>query len=274
MVRIDLAIDGDELRGLRGQRREGPPGARGRAPGRCQPGHGPGDRRLSTRDSSRAPISSGPSVTPATGSPRPRKSPAAGAEREYRSLRASVIWGGLLALLIFLGSMRHWFPWMPAFLQNFFVLWALATPVQFVLGLRFYRGAWSALKHGTADMNTLVAVGTSAAYLFSVAATVLPGFFQRAGVEPAGLFRHLGRDHRPHPLRPHARGPGQGQDLRRHPPAHGPAAADGPRRRTGTASAKSPSRRSAPATSSSSGRARRSRSTASSSKDARPSTSP
>ena len=112
----------------------------------------------------------------------------AGADKEYRSLRTSVIWGGALALIIFLGSMRHWFPWMPAFLQNFFVLWALATPVQFYLGLRFYRGAWSALKHGTANMNTLVAVGTSAAYLFSVAATVLPGFFRGAGVEPQVYF--------------------------------------------------------------------------------------
>jgi Cu+-exporting ATPase len=112
----------------------------------------------------------------------------AGADREYRALRTSVIWGGALALVIFLGSMRHWFPWMPAPLQNFFVLWALATPVQFVLGLRFYRGAWSALEHGTANMNTLVAVGTSAAYLFSAVATVLPGFFQKAGFEPQVYF--------------------------------------------------------------------------------------
>jgi Cu+-exporting ATPase len=110
------------------------------------------------------------------------------ADKEYRSLRTSVIWGGALALIIFLGSMRDWFPWMPAFLRNFFILWALATPVQLVLGLRFYRGAWSALKHGSANMNTLVAVGTSAAYLFSVAATVLPGFFRGAGVEPQVYF--------------------------------------------------------------------------------------
>ncbi|HPW18193.1 MAG TPA: heavy metal translocating P-type ATPase [Candidatus Aminicenantes bacterium] len=112
----------------------------------------------------------------------------AGPAKEYRALRASVIWGGALALTIFLGSMRRWFPWMPAILQDFFVLWALATPVQFVLGLRFYRGAWSALRHGTANMNTLVAVGTSAAYLFSAAATVFPGFFRRAGVEPQVYF--------------------------------------------------------------------------------------
>jgi Cu+-exporting ATPase len=112
----------------------------------------------------------------------------AGAAKDYRSLRTSVLWGGALALIIFLGSMRHWFPWMPAFLRDFFVLWALATPVQFVLGLRFYRGAWSALKHGTANMNTLVAVGTSAAYFFSAAATVYPGFFRKAGVEPQVYF--------------------------------------------------------------------------------------
>ncbi len=110
------------------------------------------------------------------------------AGRELASLRRSVAGGGALALLIFLGSMRHWFPWAPAFLQDHRVLWALATPVQFLLGLRFYRGAWSALRRRSADMNTLVAVGTSAAYLYSAAATVLPGFFRRAGVEPAVYF--------------------------------------------------------------------------------------
>jgi Cu+-exporting ATPase len=114
--------------------------------------------------------------------------PGAQADRDFRSLRSSVIWGAALAALIFLGSMRNWFPWMPGLLQNFFVLWALATPVQFYLGARFYRAAWSALRHGTANMNTLVAVGTSAAYFFSVVATVLPGFFRRAGVEPQVYF--------------------------------------------------------------------------------------
>ncbi|HOW85227.1 MAG TPA: heavy metal translocating P-type ATPase [Candidatus Aminicenantes bacterium] len=110
------------------------------------------------------------------------------ADRDYRALRTSVVWGGLLALAIFLGSMRRWFPWMPAFLQDFRVLWALATPVQFGLGRRFYGAAWSALRRGTANMNTLVAVGTSAAYLFSAAATVFPGFFRRAGIEPQVYF--------------------------------------------------------------------------------------
>jgi len=109
-------------------------------------------------------------------------------EKEYKTLRAKVIAGAALGVVIFLGSMRHWFPWVPPFLQNFFVLWALATPVQFVLGLQFYRGAWGALRHRTADMNTLVAVGTSAAYFFSVAATIFPSFFHGAGVMPEVYF--------------------------------------------------------------------------------------
>ena len=50
---------------------------------------------------------------------------------------------------------------------------ALATPVQFWIGRRFYVGAWHALRGGAANMDVLVALGTSAAYLFSVAVTLL-----------------------------------------------------------------------------------------------------
>ncbi|MBT6824038.1 cadmium-translocating P-type ATPase [archaeon] len=49
-----------------------------------------------------------------------------------------------------------------------YILWILATPVQFYIGLQFYRGAWAALKNKSANMDTLVALGTSAAYFFSV----------------------------------------------------------------------------------------------------------
>jgi Cu+-exporting ATPase len=51
---------------------------------------------------------------------------------------------------------------------------ALATPVLFFSGWQFYRGAWKAVRHLTADMNTLIAVGTGAAYLYSLAATTAP----------------------------------------------------------------------------------------------------
>jgi P-type Cu+ transporter len=48
-----------------------------------------------------------------------------------------------------------------------YILWALATPVQFIVGWQFYKGAWSALKNKTANMDSLIALGTSAAYIFS-----------------------------------------------------------------------------------------------------------
>ena len=127
-------------------------------------------------------------VPDAGGDPERRGGEALRADEEYRTLKTSVIWGGALALVVFLGSMRHWFPWMPGVLQNSWVLWALATPVQFGLGRRFYKGAWGALRHRSADMNTLVAVGTTAAYLFSAVATAVPGLLRSAEVGPQVYF--------------------------------------------------------------------------------------
>jgi Cu+-exporting ATPase len=58
--------------------------------------------------------------------------------------------------------------WLPAWLQ-----WLLATPVQFWSGARFYRGAWTSLRSGAANMDVLVVLGTSSAYFFSVAVWLL-----------------------------------------------------------------------------------------------------
>jgi Cu+-exporting ATPase len=49
-----------------------------------------------------------------------------------------------------------------------YIIWALSTPVQFYIGAQFYKGAWAALKNKTANMDSLIAIGTSAAYFFSV----------------------------------------------------------------------------------------------------------
>jgi Cu+-exporting ATPase len=108
--------------------------------------------------------------------------------KEYKKLKLRFISGIILAVVIFLGSTRHWFPWVPGFLNNFFVLWALATPVQFIIGWPFLKGAWVSFRHRNADMNTLIAVGTMAAYLYSVAATLFPSFFRKAGIAPAVYF--------------------------------------------------------------------------------------
>ncbi len=103
------------------------------------------------------------------------------AQREIRVLRNRVIFAGVLAAVIMVLSLMPGFPWKP------YLLWALATPVQFWTGWRFYKGMWGALRHRTADMNTLIAVGTSAAYLYSVTAVLFPSLFATAGIEP-GLY--------------------------------------------------------------------------------------
>ncbi|MDD5486022.1 MAG: heavy metal translocating P-type ATPase [Dehalococcoidales bacterium] len=69
-----------------------------------------------------------------------------------------------------------------------YLLWLLATPVQFWAGSGFYSGTWSALKNKSADMNTLIALGTSVAYFFSVAVLLLPGVFSAAGITTTVYF--------------------------------------------------------------------------------------
>ncbi|OGB91221.1 MAG: copper-translocating P-type ATPase [candidate division NC10 bacterium RIFCSPLOWO2_02_FULL_66_22] len=109
-------------------------------------------------------------------------------EREIRTLKTKLIAGIILTLPVFFGSFPEWFPWIPRILQNFWVLLVLTTPVQFWGGAQFYRGFWAALKHKTSDMNTLIAVGTSAAYLYSLAMTAVPEFFRTRGIAPAVYF--------------------------------------------------------------------------------------
>jgi Cu+-exporting ATPase len=107
---------------------------------------------------------------------------------EFKTLKKRLIIGAVLAALIFLGSMPQFFPWVPGFLNDPFVLWLLATPVQFWIGRQFYVGAWGALIRKSANMNTLIAVGTSAAYFYSAAATLFPSFFESGGIAPAVYF--------------------------------------------------------------------------------------
>ena len=73
-------------------------------------------------------------------------------------------------------------PALPVWLQ-----FALATPVQFWAGARFYRGAWNALRGGAANMDVLVALGTSAAYFFSVAVWLVPLADQHVYFEAAAV---------------------------------------------------------------------------------------
>jgi Cu+-exporting ATPase len=83
-------------------------------------------------------------------------------------------------------ALRSALPWLYAIPASV-LSWALLVVTLGVMawaGRHFYTRAWSALRHRSADMNTLVAVGTGAAFLYSLLATVMPDFFLRRGVAP------------------------------------------------------------------------------------------
>ncbi|MBA7594429.1 Copper-exporting P-type ATPase [subsurface metagenome] len=104
------------------------------------------------------------------------------ARREIKRVRNRFIFAAVLGLAIMILGFG------PSFMGKPYLLWALATPVQFWAGWRFYKGTWGALRHRTADMNTLIAVGTSAAYFYSVVAILFPSLFVAAGREPSLYF--------------------------------------------------------------------------------------
>jgi P-type Cu+ transporter len=86
--------------------------------------------------------------------------------------------------------LRRVLPWMYQVSDNA-IRWSLFALAAFILGWagrRFYTKAWSALLHKTADMNTLVALGTGTAFLYSAASTIAPGFFVAHGIAPDVYF--------------------------------------------------------------------------------------
>ena len=107
-------------------------------------------------------------------------------QAEFRRLIGKVAVGGILSALIVLGAMTVMLklPFQVKVLDNPWVQWVLATPVLFWCGGTFFKNAWKALKHHAATMDTLVAIGTGAAYLYSVFATLFPGFFTAQGFMP------------------------------------------------------------------------------------------
>lgn len=75
---------------------------------------------------------------------------------------------------------------------NFQLQLLIQTPIQFWVGWQFYRGAWNALKNRTSDMNTLIATGTSAAYIYSVLVTFVPSLFAAEGLVSEVYFDTAG----------------------------------------------------------------------------------
>jgi Cu2+-exporting ATPase len=69
-----------------------------------------------------------------------------------------------------------------------YIMWALATPVVVIAGQQFFIGAWKQAKHRSANMDTLVALSTGVAYLFSVFNTLFPGYWHSKGLHAHVYF--------------------------------------------------------------------------------------
>ncbi len=115
-------------------------------------------------------------------------------EREIAGLRRRFAWAAALSspLIVFemlphalepIGLAPSGWPTLPPWLQL-----VLATPIVFWCGARFFRGAWAGLRRRAADMDTLIAMGTGTAYGYSTVATLAPGIFRAAGIEPHVYF--------------------------------------------------------------------------------------
>ncbi len=110
-------------------------------------------------------------------------------EREYRKLWRKFWVGVALAVPILIGSTPEIFPFarfIPDSIRNFLMM-LLTIPILWYVGGQFFRGFWNALRHRTADMNTLVAVGTGSAFLYSAVAAVFPVVFTSAG-KPVDVY--------------------------------------------------------------------------------------
>jgi len=109
-------------------------------------------------------------------------------EKQVKIMKCKLAAGGVLSIFIFLGSFPQWFSFVPQILNNNWVLLVLTAPVQFWVGWQFYSGLKLLIKYRTADMNTLIAIGTLAAYFYSAAVTVFPVFFTKGMIAPAIYF--------------------------------------------------------------------------------------
>ncbi len=105
-------------------------------------------------------------------------------QQTLKVLRIKLILSGVVSVLLMVSMI----PFAPSWLQNPWWLLLITTPVQFWAGRQFYQGAWSGLKNVTANMDTLVALGTSVAYFYSTAAVLFHDWFLQVGLEPHLYF--------------------------------------------------------------------------------------
>ena len=119
-------------------------------------------------------------VSGAGGDVAAEESEANARDAEYQGIKRRFIIAAVLSAPVLVIAMTHGRIELFNFAGVNWLQLALATPVVFYCGAQFYRGAWAAFRHRAADMNTLIAIGTGAAYLYSIAATLAPRVFAGA----------------------------------------------------------------------------------------------
>ncbi|MDF0679790.1 MAG: heavy metal translocating P-type ATPase [Candidatus Nitrosocosmicus sp.] len=104
-------------------------------------------------------------------------------EKALKKLKKHVAISIALTIPIVLLSLPHMIPQLghllPMEMMEYtnYILLALASPIQFWIGWRFYRGFWDGIKAKASNMDTLIAIGTTAAYVYSAIVTIIPGYF-------------------------------------------------------------------------------------------------
>jgi Cu+-exporting ATPase len=111
---------------------------------------------------------------------------------ENRDLTRKVWVGGIISTVLFIGGLPAMtglhIPLIPAWLHNFWLQAVLTAPVQFWCGGQFFVNGWKAFKRHNATMDTLIALGTAAAYFYSLFVTIFPGFLIAQGLTPAVYY--------------------------------------------------------------------------------------
>lgn len=111
---------------------------------------------------------------------------------ESQALTRKIWVGGIISAILVIGSLPAMtglhIPFIPMWLHNFWLQAVLTAPVQFWCGKSFYVNSWKALKRHAATMDTLIALGTSAAYFYSLFVTLFPEFLIAQGLTPSVYY--------------------------------------------------------------------------------------
>jgi len=106
-------------------------------------------------------------------------------DKEISNLKRRFIISAILSVPLLASMLMYFNITLPTLIHNPYFQWALATPIQFYVGYEFYKGAYTAIRNRSANMDVLVVMGTSAAYLYSIWETLIGGmyvYFETSGL--------------------------------------------------------------------------------------------